>query len=138
MMRKQACNLLHEKGFLGEEHFGLWGEICASWLRKARFFLFAEPGSWRYVAFQELLLPPSGKARLSQEQWGVEAAAFPLGRPALLPQRLEELALPLVRVPHQAGGLRGAAGPCFSLGLGQQRGQAMLWEPALMQSPATG
>lgn len=65
-----------------------------------------------YVAFQELLLPPSGKARLSQEQWGVEAAAFPLGRPALLPQHLEELALPLVRVPQQARELLGAGWPC--------------------------
>lgn len=85
------------------------------------FSSFAAPASWWDVAFQELLRPPLGKVRPSQEQWGVEAVAFPSGRPALLPRALEESALPLVRkdVVLQRWG---ADGSCCPLGLGMMEG----------------
>lgn len=88
---------------------------------------FANPSSQWRVAFQELLRPPLGKARPSQEQWGAEAVAFPSGRPALLPRALEESALPLVR---EESVLRpgGADGSCCSVGLGMVEGQGCTLE----------
>lgn len=97
MMRK--CGI-----FLSEEalpHGAAWlqflGSESASQCLRVLMATRAQPNSLQFVAFQELLPPPLGRAHLSREQWGVAAAAFPSGRPALLPQPSQELARPLVR-----------------------------------------